>query len=177
MNGTNMYDLPTLKNYLLDHSLIKYEISEVTVKYSPRCTHIGIIYQYYDNNNISYVPQSTNNSPWNWTFPEINRTNVWIIIIWIKEPTSSKKVMESISVPYITFRWNIIHFITSHRNKNIFRTNPQENISIFNKIIHVQEIGKKLISLPIKSPPPNQIGDVVKSTLWDEWYDSIFTYD
>ena len=55
------------------------------------------------------------------------------------------------------------------------RENIQENRSIFNQIRHIQTIGNKLISLPANPPIPDHIGDVVKSPLHDEWYDSIFT--
>ena len=42
---------------------------------------------------------------------------------------------------------------------------------------HIQEIGNKLISIPKKPPTPDHIGDVVKSPLRYDWYDSIFSND
>ena len=38
---------------------------------------------------------------------------------------------------------------------------------------HIQEIGNKLIGLPLKKTP-DRIGDVFKIPLISDWYDSIF---
>ena len=74
-------------------------------------------------------------------------------------------------------KYNIIHVITDCRDNNIAQTNIQENRSIFNQIIYIQAIGTKLISLPTKTPASDHIGDVVKSPLLYDWYDSIFAND
>ena len=84
--------------------------------------------------------------------------------------------MESISSQNIIGKFNSIKVITAHRDKNFVRTTIQENIYIFNKIRHIQALGEKIISLPMKPPSPDHIGFIVKSPLRSEWYDSIFTY-
>ena len=40
--------------------------------------------------------------------------------------------------------------------------------------MHIQSIGEKIIIIPTKPPTPDHIGDVVKSPLILEWYESIF---
>ena len=94
---TNTSTLSTLKIDLSDHLFIIYYIFEVNVKSPPRVTLIGIVTQYFEHNNMSYISQSTNNSPWNHEFTAINRTNFWIIRIVRKEPTTVQQVLESIS--------------------------------------------------------------------------------
>ena len=71
----------------------------------------------------------------------------------------------------------MIHSITAHIEENIVRANLQENISIFNQIIHIKAIGNKLIRLPAKPLTPENIRDVVKIPLRADWYYSIFTND
>ena len=85
--------------------------------------------------------------------------------------------MEAVSSQQITVKFNSIHVITSHRDKNIILTNIQENISRYYQIIHIQEIGNKLISLPQKTPKTDYIVDLVDSPLRSDWYDSIFAND
>ena len=58
-----------------------------------------------------------------------------------KEPTTVQKVLESISSQKITGKYNIVNVITARRDKDIFRTNIQENICILNQIIHIQALG------------------------------------
>ena len=79
--GTNTSTLPTLEIDLSDHHFIKYDIFEGHINLPPRCTHIGIVSQYCEHHNMSYISQSRSNIPWNHAFPAINRTNVWILII------------------------------------------------------------------------------------------------
>ena len=110
---------------------------------------------------MSYVLQSTNNTPWYRKLPERNRTSLWIIRNKIKEPKSVQKEMESISSPQKTGRCNNIHV-------KMFRKNIQENISIFNQIRHIQAIEEKLIILPTNYPTTDHISDVFTITLWDE---------
>ena len=127
---------------------------------------------------MSYISQSENNSPWNNAFTARDRTNLWTISIERKYPTSVQQVIEVISSQQLTGKFNMIHVITSRRDKEIIRTNIQEKRCIFNQIRHIQDIGKTLISLPTKPPTPDYIGDLFKSPLRYEWYDSIFSnYD
>ena len=70
---------------------------------------------------------------------------------------------------------NRVHVITARRDKGIIRTNIQVNRCILIQIIHIQEIGNKLISIPTKPSTPDHIGDVVKIPLRSEWCDSIFS--
>ena len=55
MLGTTTSTLLTLKFELLDHPFIKYYIFEVHVTLSPRGNRIGIISQYYEQHNMSYI--------------------------------------------------------------------------------------------------------------------------
>ena len=70
----------------------------------------------------------------------------------------------------------MIHVITSRRDNNIVKKNTQENISIFNQIIHNQEKWNKLISIPKKTTSPDNVGDVVKIPLRSEWNDTVLTH-
>ena len=97
---------------------------------------------------MSYISQPTNNNPWNHAFPDINGTNFCILVIIIKEPITFPQFLESISSQKLTEKYNKVHVITACIDKNIFRTNIQENRSIFNQIIHIQAIENKLISIP-----------------------------
>ena len=83
---TNTSTLPTLKIDLSDHPVIKYGIFEVHVNLPPRGNPIVIVSQYCEHQNMSYISQSKNNIPWNHDIPAINRTNLFILIIGIKEP-------------------------------------------------------------------------------------------
>ena len=123
---------------------------------------------------MSYISQSTNNSPWNHDFTAKNRTNVCILRIGIKKSTTVQQVLEYISIQQLTRKFNIVHVITYIRDKNIVRKNIQENRYIFNQIRHIQAIGGKLVSLPAKPPTSDHIGGVIKSPLQYDWYVSIF---
>ena len=123
---------------------------------------------------MPYISQSTNNIPGNHLFPDRNRTNVWILGIGRKEATAVQQVLEAISSHQLTGKWNIVHVITVRREKDIVRTNLQENRCIFNQIRYIQFIGNKLISRPKKSPTPDHIGDLVKIPLRYKFYDPIF---
>ena len=79
--------------------------------------------------------------------------------------------MEAISSQHTTSRCDRIHVITACRAKTILRKNDQENISIFNKIIHIQANGNKIISLAKTIPIPYHFDDVVKISLRNDWYD------
>ena len=91
---------------------------------------------------MSYISHSTKNSPWNNESPEINRTNVCILIIDRKESTRTQQVLKDIPGQQLTGKCKKVHFIATLREKNIIRKNPIENISIFKKIRHIHEIGK-----------------------------------
>ena len=174
MLNINTSTLLTLKIDLSYHPFIKYDIFEVDVHFPPRVTPIGIVTQYYEYHNMSYIYQSKNDSPCNHVFPDIQRNYVWILRTGRKEPTTPQKVLESISSHQLTGKCNMVHVITYHRDKDMIRTNLQENICILNQIRPIQVIGNKMISLTTKTSTPYNIGDVVKSPLRYEWYDSMF---
>ena len=88
MTGTNFYILPKFKSDLSYHPFIKYDIFEFNVTFLPRGSHIDIDVQYCEHHNMYYISCSTNTSPWKGGFSVRNRTNVWIIIILIKETTT-----------------------------------------------------------------------------------------
>ena len=77
--------------------------------------------------------------------------------------------MEYKSSQQLTWKYNSIHVITACRGKNILRTNIEYNISIFNKIIHIQSIWNKLVSLNTKPSKSDNIGNVVQSAIRAEW--------
>ena len=96
MFGKNTSILPTFKNDLSDNPFIKDNIFEGDVNFPPRVTPIDIIIQYCEHCTMSYIPQSENNIPCNHIFTARNKTNVWILSIGRKEPTSLQQVLESI---------------------------------------------------------------------------------
>ena len=51
---------------------------------------------------MSYISHPTNNSPCNHYLPERNSTNVWILSIGRKEPTSVQQVLEAILSQQLT---------------------------------------------------------------------------
>ena len=63
MLGTNISTLPPLKIYLSDHPFIKDNIFEVNVNFTSRGTPIGIILQYCEHHNMSYIYYSKKNTP------------------------------------------------------------------------------------------------------------------
>ena len=63
------------------------------------------------------------------------------------------------------------------QRQEYFKGNNQEKRSIFNQIRHIKKIFNKIISLPTKSRTPYNIGDVVKSPITADCYDSIFVND
>ena len=83
--------------------------------------------------------------------------------------------LEAISIQKLTVKCNRLHEITACRDKDIIRTNLQQNRYIFNQIRHIKAIWNKLISLPTTPATPDHIGDVVKTPLRYEWCDSIFS--
>ena len=85
-----------IKIDIFDHPFIKYDIFEATLNFPPKGNPVDIVTQYYDNQNVSYIYQSNNNRPWNKTFPARIRTNVWILIIVIKETTTLQQATETI---------------------------------------------------------------------------------
>ena len=97
MLGKNTSTLPTSKIDSSDHPFIKDDIFEVDVNFSPRGTPIGIETNYCKHQNMSYISQSTNISPWNHIFPVRNRSNFWILSIGRKEPTTFQQFLKAIS--------------------------------------------------------------------------------
>ena len=91
---TNISTLPALKIDLSDHPFIKDDIFDGNANFPPRGTTNVIATQYCEHHNMSYISQSLNNIPWNNAFPDINSTNVWILRIGIKEPTSVQQVLK-----------------------------------------------------------------------------------
>ena len=134
---TNTSTLPTLKIDLSDNPLIKYDIFEFNANFPPRDNPIDIVTQYCEHHIMSYISLSTNNSPWNHVFPDRNRINVWILVIGRKDTTTAQQFLEAISIQQLTGKCNRAHVITARRDKEIIRTNLQENIFIFNQIIHI----------------------------------------
>ena len=65
MLDANTSTLPTLKIYPSDHPFIKDDIVEVSLYLTPRGTPIGIVVQFCEHHNVSYISQSINNNPWN----------------------------------------------------------------------------------------------------------------
>ena len=57
MFGTNTFTITTLKIDLSHHLFIRDDIFEVNVNFSPRSTPIGIVTQYCENHNMSYISQ------------------------------------------------------------------------------------------------------------------------
>ena len=170
----NISTLPTLKIDLLNHIFIKDDIFGVNVNFPQSVPHIGIVIQYCEHHNMSYISQSLNNIPWSHAFTARNRNNAWMIITGRNQPTTFQQVLEAISGQQLTGKFNRIYAITSHRDKYIIGTNLQENKYIFNKIRHIQAIGNKLISLSKKYPTPDHIMGIFKSSIKYERHDSIF---
>ena len=165
---------PKLKIDLSNNPFTKDDIFEVTVNFPPIGTNIVIIIQYCEHHSMYYIFQSTNNTPWDCYFTVINRNNVWILRIGRKEQTTAQQVLEAISSKQLTGKLNRINAITARREKNLVRTNIQENRSILNQIRHIYTIGNKLISITTKPPTPDHIGNVIKTPLRYDWYDLIF---
>ena len=82
--GTNTSTLPTLTIELSNHLFVKYYVFEVGFNFPQGGTPIGIIAQYCEHHNITYISQFKNNIPWNHAFPARNRTYFWILGIFIK---------------------------------------------------------------------------------------------
>ena len=81
--------------------------------------------------------------------------------------------MESISSQQRIGKYNKVHVITAHRDRNIVRKNIQENRYIFNQTRKSQAIQNTLIISPTKPTTAYHIGKVVRSPLISDWYDSI----
>ena len=77
--------------------------------------------------------------------------------------------MESISSQQRIGKYNKVHVITAHRDRNIVRTNIQENRYIFNQTRKIQAIQNTLIIFPTKPTTAYYIGKVVRSTLISDW--------
>ena len=125
MTGTNVYALPKLKIDLSYHNFVKDNAFESKVKFPPRGTPISMVVHYCENHSMSYVYQSTKDSPCNRALTARNITNVWILSI-LKNSTEIQQVMEAISNQHITVRYNRIHDITARREKyfiKIFKKN------------------------------------------------------
>ena len=75
--------------------------------------------------------------------------------------------MEAISSQQLIGRCNSINIIKTYRDNNTLRKNLQENIPMFNKIRHIQEIRNKMISITTNPPTPDKIGAIVKIFLRD----------
>ena len=145
----NYFHPSNIKIDLSYHPFIKYDIFEVAVTFPPIGTPIGNIALYGDHRNMYYISQATNNIPCNRAFTKINRTNVWILSVGRKKPTTVKQVLESILSKNITGKFNRVHIITYRRDKNIFRTNLQQIIYIFNRIRNIQSM-EYFVSVSIK---------------------------
>ena len=98
MLGKNILTFPKLQIDLSYSPFIKDDIFEVKVNFPTRETCIGIVSQYCEHHNMSYISQSANNIPRNHSFPAINRTNVWMISIGRKESKTFQQVLETISI-------------------------------------------------------------------------------
>ena len=82
--------------------------------------------------------------------------------------------MEEISSQQFIGICNRVHVITSQRDNNILRKISKKTDPSSVKYDTFEEIGNKLIIHPTKSQTPDHNCDVVKISLWDECYDSIF---
>ena len=162
LNGIDTKALPTIKIDPSDHPFIKYDIFEDTVTFPARFNPINIITYYCEHHNMTYISQSNNNSQQNRAFPEIQRTNAYIISVWIKEPTTVKEAMEAVPSQQLTGKCNKIHVIKSLRDRSILRKNFQRNRSIFNHIRHIQSMGNTVIILPTKPTTQDHIGNAKK---------------
>ena len=119
INGTNISSFTKLKIYLSYNPFIKDDIFGATVEFPPRSTLIGVVPQYFNHQNMSYVSQSTSNSTCKRSFPSMNITNVFIIIIGIKEPTTFKK------------SWNLYQINGSQENTMGFTSSQHAETIIF----------------------------------------------
>ena len=126
LNGTDTTALPTIKIDPSDHPFIKYDIFEAAVTFPARFNPIDIITYYCEHHKITYIYQSNNNSPHNRAFPEIQRTNVCILGVWIKEPTTVKEAMEAVPSQQLTGKCNKVHVIKSLRDRSILRKTSKE---------------------------------------------------
>ena len=93
---------------------------------------------------------------------------------WYKRSTTVEQVLEYISSQKLKGKCNKVHFITDCIDKDIIRTNIQENRCILNQIRKIQDIGNKLNIHPTKPSTPYHIGYIVKRPLRSEWYGSMF---
>ena len=66
---------------------------------------------------------------------------------WQKRNNISPKGLEYISIQKVTEKFNRVHAIIDRIDKDIIRTNLQENKCIFNKIRHIRVISNKIFSL------------------------------
>ena len=82
---------------------------------------------------MSYTPQKENKSPRNHAFTDRNRNNVCILSIGIKEAKPAQQVLKAISSQQLIVKCNRVHVVTARRDKDIIRTNLQENRYISTK--------------------------------------------
>ena len=61
--GKNISTLPESNIYLSDHPFIKYFIFEFNVNFPARGNPVGIVAQYREHHNMSYISQPRNDSP------------------------------------------------------------------------------------------------------------------
>ena len=90
MSGINISTLTTLIFDITENPIIKYDIYEVTLTFTPRGNTITIVSQYFEHHKMFYVSHLKKNIPWNRNISERDRTNVWILIIGRKETTVPK---------------------------------------------------------------------------------------
>ena len=86
---------------------------------------------------MSYISQSTHNSPCNHVLSSRNRDNFWILRIGIKKTTTIQQNLEAISGQQLIVKQNRVHVITARRDKDIVISNIQENRCILNKTRHI----------------------------------------
>ena len=125
MTGTNISSLKKLKlishitplsNMVYLKSLLIYHQQLLLLVSLKNTVKITTCYIY---------PSQQKNRSWNRGFTAQNRTNVWVLIICIKEPETAQQVLEAISSQQSTGKFNRVNVITSCRHKNTTRTNLQ----------------------------------------------------
>ena len=116
---------------------------------------------------MSYISQSENNSPWNHAFTDIKKTNLSILIVGIKEPTTVQQVLEDISSQKLTGKCNRVHVITNRRYEDTIKKISKKIDAYSIKSDTYRPLGE-IISLYTKHPTPDHIGDVVNIPLISE---------
>ena len=93
LNVIDTSNITKIKIYLSNNPFIKDDIFEATVTFPPRGTPIYTITYYYYHHIITYIYQSKNNNTWKRSFTTIQRTNICVLIIGIKHPTTLQQVI------------------------------------------------------------------------------------